>query len=650
MRSKSGWFNRGVGLLIIFTALLFGSLAAWLFSPMLPLHPKTVHLPSPPAPTLDGSTLRVAVSTFVPSPDPPTPAPSLTPVEPSATAMENPPPAATQPSPCPIPMNTPLASNPPEPTSTPTPAPVAPCRTVMCQLLRQLRDLSTLPAPKNTTLFQASSQDRNHLEHYWDYFNSDELFRSRGFEIRHGYDGQKEYVILGRTAGPGYIARIYFTHRQHDWALEEGDNPKSLEATEWGFFHEVGNIRFYFDDEPTPRIDMPVTQFFSGNSWPFLAPLVGHYGTANGGNISYLPMPFSRSVLVATTGLPRLFGIEVVKFNQDPGNLHSFDLSLNPSEVQELNRAIDLWNNRGEHPYYPRGDLLSLKRDLTIPPFSSTEITLPGPGVITSLELYLASGMDEKMRMKIFWDDESSPSVEGLIRPLFGTAEGMRRYRSLPLGIRWTGDRNEFYNYFPMPFNSQARILFENGRGDATDMRVEILYHPAPFKANIPRFHAAFKRERLQARGDDGGNYILADLAGSGRYVGCILTMYDLDRSPVDAVDAPHWYFAYLESDMNIWVDGRYALPGTGIEGDFDAGYYYIYTDVPERNWIFPLSGNTWKDHENWGEATSQYRFYLTNKVEFTNSLRVEVEHGFKGNNLSVTYSSTAFWYQDEPG
>jgi len=518
----------------------------------------------------------------------------------------------------------------------------------MCQLLHRLADLSTLPESTDTIIFQKSSRDTTHLEHYWDYFNSDEWFLARGFTIRAGYDGQKEYVILPRTQGPGYIPRIYFTHRQHNWDLKEGDDPESPEGKEWGYFHEVGNIRFYFDDEPTPRIDMPVTEFFRGDIWPFMAPLVRHYGTGNGGDVSYIPIPFSRSVVVATTGRPQHLQIEVVKFNQDPGNLDSFNIPLNPSEAQELNRVIDLWNNRGEHPYYPRGDLVSLKRDLTIPPFSSTEIALSGPGVITSLELYLASGMDENVSMKIFWDGEGNPSVEGPVRSLFGTAEEMRRYRSLPLGIVWNGERNEFYNYFPMPFNNQARILFENGRGDATDMRVEILYHPVPFKERIARFHATFKREHLKARRDDSGNYILADLHGSGRYVGCILTMYDFQRGDFD----PNWNLPFLESDMNIWVDGVYALPGTGIEGDFNAGYYYIYTEEPNRQWIFALSGNTWKrmwtKHRE--DAASQYRFYLTDSIEFRDSLRVEVEHGSKGNNSTVTYSSTAFWYQDEPG
>ncbi len=46
------------------------------------------------------------------------------------------------------------------------------------------------------------------------------------------------------------------------------------------------------------------------------------------------------------------------------------------------------------------------------------------------------------------------------------------------------------------------------------------------------------------------------------------------------------------------------------------------------------------------GEVASQYRFYVTDAVDFKQSLGIEVEHGIIGNNLSVTYSSTAFWYQ----
>ena len=531
----------------------------------------------------------------------------------------------------------------PQPADFPLPAG---CGSMMCRLLRQLWDLSALPLRTETAIYQHSSQDTENLEHYWDYFNSDGLFRSRGFEIRTGHDGETEYVIVPRTEGPGYIPRVWFTHRQHNWALQDGDDPTSPEATEWGFFGEVGNIRFYFDDEPVPRVDLPLTELFSGKHWPFSAPLVGHYGTANGGNISYLPMPFSSSVLVATTGLPRLFEVEVVRWTDPPDPFPSFRPALGAAESQELSRALQAWTQRGVHPYPAQAGPSSFQRTLTVPGFSTGELVLPGPAALAGLVITLPPGGDERLGMKIFWDGEASPSVEGPLRALFGAAEEMRRYRALPLGIELVGGRNRFYNYFPMPFRREARIVFDNGRPDAAQIPVEIRYRSAGADPGPARFHARFQIQPLEARGDDLGNYVLADLRGSGRYIGCILTMYDVNRHTEPPLPV-QWRFPYLESDLNIWVDGKYALPGTGIEDDFDAGYYYIYTDVPGRQWIFPLAGNTWKDERSRGEVTSQYRFYLTNKVEYRESLRVEVEHGFVGNNLSVTYSSTAFWYQD---
>jgi hypothetical protein len=73
------------------------------------------------------------------------------------------------------------------------------------------------------------------------------------------------YVVLEEYA-PGTLYRI--------WATE---------------LHG-GNIRIYFDGEPSPRINKSVTSFFSGTSSPFLAPLVGNDQVSSGGFYSYYPI------------------------------------------------------------------------------------------------------------------------------------------------------------------------------------------------------------------------------------------------------------------------------------------------------------------------------------------------------------------------
>jgi hypothetical protein len=538
----------------------------------------------------------------------------------------------------------------------------------MCQLLRRMADLSTLPYPEGSTSKQFASNNHQSPEKFWDYFRSDQFFSQdprygyligpnsyANYRIVFGPDGTKEYEVLPRTEGPGYIARVWFTHRQHDRPAE-GEEPDP----EWGFFAEAGNIRFYFDDELEPRVNMPVTQFFGGEESPFLAPLVRHYRTGNGGNISHIPMPFYHSVRVTLAPNPpydegkyvgpRMFQIAVKQFDSDPGPFESFRLPFSQEETRGLERVRQVWSNCGDYPYQT-GDEVEVRQVLEIEPSGSAQIELSDPGMITSLKLVIQDGHEKDLWMRIFWDGQANPSVEGPLRALFGAAEETRPYRSLPLGIvaiQPPGDekQHEFYNFFPMPFHS-ARVLFTNNGGGKPHIQATILYRPTNDTADT-RFHALFKEERLQA--DNPANYRLLDVAGSGRYVGCILTGHDVDRggTPYYGEGLPDvWHFPYLESDYDLWVDGQLALPGTGIEDDFDGGYYYIWYDPHNpTSSQFPLSGCTWKDEQVRGEVASQYRFYVTDAVDFYQSFGIEVEHGIIGNNLSVTYSSTAFWYQ----
>jgi hypothetical protein len=650
-------------------ALLVCAAAAFAGWSLFFYHPEPVALTGPtahaiknPRPTF--SPTPIATPTTNPTD---TPVPSDTPL-PTDTPVPTDTPLPQPPTDTPVPT---VVSNPdlpaPPPAATSPPEPVGPCSTLMCQLLRRMADLSTLPNPEGTTSKQFASNNHQSPEKFWDYFRSDQFFSQdprygysigpnsyANYRIVFGPDGTKEYEILPRTEGPGYIARVWFTHRQHD-RPEAGEEPDP----EWGFFAEVGNIRFYFDDEPTPRVDMPVTQFFGGEESPFLTPLVRHYRTGNGGNISHIPMPFYHSVRVTLAPDPpyegkyvgpRMFQLAVKRFDSDPGPFESFRLPFTQEETRELERVRKVWSNGGSYPYQTGGEV-EVRQVLEIEPGGSAQIDLSGPGMITSLKLIIQDGQENDLWMRIFWDGQASPSVEGPLRALFGTAEETRPYRSLPLGIvaiQPAGDKkqHEFYNFFPMPFHS-ARILFTNSGGGRPHIQATILYRPTDDIAGT-RFHALFKEERLWA--DNPANYRLLDVAGSGRYIGCILTGHDVDRGglPYYGEGLPDvWRFPYLESDYDLWVDGQLTLPGTGIEDDFDGGYYYIwYNPHDPASSQFPLSGCTWKDNQVRGEVASQYRFYLTDAVDFYQSLGIEVEHGIIGNNLSVTYSSTAFWYQ----
>ena len=128
------------------------------------------------------------------------------------------------------------------------------------------------------------------------------------------------------------------------------------EWNNWGNLGEVGDIRFYIDDEIAPRLSFSIKDLFVGKG-SFPAPLAAFYASANGGNINYVPVPFQKSIRITTTGRPRMMQIQVKRFAADalknlggtPINrvratdIQSFSATPSFSEQIALNRAAQAW-------------------------------------------------------------------------------------------------------------------------------------------------------------------------------------------------------------------------------------------------------------------------------------------------------------------
>ena len=99
-------------------------------------------------------------------------------------------------------------------------------------------------------------------------------------------DESGEHVIFD-VKGPGTLYNLWFTSRVN------GRSPLG-----WG------RIKFYFDDEASPRIDMDVDDLFSGQNARFVPPFVYHAFQSTGGYVSYLPFPFQKRLKI-TTEKPR---------------------------------------------------------------------------------------------------------------------------------------------------------------------------------------------------------------------------------------------------------------------------------------------------------------------------------------------------------
>jgi hypothetical protein len=273
--------------------------------------------------------------------------------------------------------------------------------------------------------------------------------------------------------------------------------------------------------------------------------------------------------------------------------------------------------------------------------------------------------------LRIYWDGESTPSVETPLGDFFGIAFGLRRnFVSQPLQMSPEEGRS-MNCWFPMPFVEGARFEIEN-QGES--LRLFYFYvdyeehERAP--SDLARFHASWNRLNPSAgtaraagysRADYGyddsrtagpgfgvrgpwkesnltgeQNYVVLAAKGRGHYVGCNLGIAVFERQVND------WYG---EGDDMIFIDGEPWPPrlhGTGTEDYFNTAF------CPKQVYSAPYHGITvysGTEEWPWGGKNAMYRFHIEDPIAFDESIRVTIETGHD-NALANDYVSTAYWYQ----
>ena len=190
--------------------------------------------------------------------------------------------------------------------------------------------------------------------------------------------------------------------------------------------------------------------------------------------------------------------------------------------------------------------------------------------------------------------------------------------------------------YWRMPFQKSARIVVTNDNPDrSTGLYWQVDWTQVDeLPADTPYFHARYRCEYPAAAGSD---YLIADLEGSGQYVGTVLSV---------TMAQDGWFG---EGDDFFYIDGEEvpSLQGTGTEDYFNDA------------WGFRPRTGPWFGQPRWqgdsaGDSGVCYRWHLPDPVNFTRSLRVAIEH--KGNRPESEdgfflerpdfFSSVAFWYQ----
>ena len=90
----------------------------------------------------------------------------------------------------------------------------------------------------------------------------------------------------------------------------------------------------------------------------------------------------------------------------------------------------------------------------------TTLADIRGPGSITHIWITVTESAYRNCILRIFWDDEETPSVEVPLGDFFANGHALRcKISSLPVAVNPSGG---FNCYWPMPFRKRCRITIEN--------------------------------------------------------------------------------------------------------------------------------------------------------------------------------------------
>ena len=338
------------------------------------------------------------------------------------------------------------------------------------------------------------------------------------------------------------------------------------------------------------------------------------------------------------------------------GNLHRLSeaktRSISPENFTgEKGKAGMATEGTGKNAASELGQGWKVSPSVRIPAKSTfTMADIEGPGAIQ--HIWMTPAPLDKTRwfvIRMYWDDETTPSVEVPMADFFCTGWG--KYSQINSLAVCVNPGSAFNCYWTMPFHKRARITMENL--DDKDM---ILYYQVDYTlTKVPKdsayFHAQFRREDPLKQT---GTYTIVDgIKGRGHYVGTYMAW---------EVHSPGWWG---EGEIKFFMDGDREFPticGTGTE-DYFCGSYNFDTKGPDgKNRYTPFStpytglAQVLPPDQVYqvGQRFSLYRWHIQDPIRFEKDLKVTNQalgwkEGGKYLPLNDDVASVAFWYQTEP-
>jgi hypothetical protein len=459
----------------------------------------------------------------------------------------------------------------------------------------------------------------------------------------------KQFSSYDRKGGnnDGFDGTWSFIRRNADSSLVifEAEGKGVIERI-WTPTPTDDTLDFYFNSSPNPSWSIKFNDLFSGKVYPFVEPVAGK---KVGGWYSYLPIPFANGCKVVFRGKKMLFYQVQYRQYEKGGPVANFNPAFDENARTTLEKVVSLWSKDNLMPsdFWSKDSLRSANFNKPTINFESSRKTIrPGetatmhnfwnPGRITAIKLARAGtyeGLSNSFDIRITWDDEKLPAVYAPVADFFGYAFGATSMKSLLLGV----PNDTAYCNIPMPFdrNAKIEIIYRKDSTDqpVVDLECTVLIADHKREAGEGKFYAYWKKESPRL----GMPYVFIEGNGKGHYIGTILLSQGRSYEH---------FTEFFEGDDSTVLDNQHLLHGTGSEDYFNGGWYAQPGGWVERKGT-PLHGCL--DYSLPFSRTGGYRFYLLDKLPFSQRIYHSMEHGPINNNRKVEYTSIAMYYADKP-
>ena len=282
--------------------------------------------------------------------------------------------------------------------------------------------------------------------------------------------------------------------------------------------------------------------------------------------------------------------------------------------------------------------------------FTLAEIT--GQGAVQHIWL-TPTGNWRFSILRMYWDDETTPSVEVPLGDFFGMGWG--EYAHLNSLAVCVNPGSAFNSYWTMPFRKKCKITLENIDKEKVRIFYQVDYTLTDVPEDAAYFHAQFRRTNPVNYKDV---YTIVDnIKGKGHFVGTYMAW---------GVHNNGWWG---EGEIKFFMDGDKEFPtinGTGTE-DYFCGSYDFDTNKKNEAGVdvsaytefsTPYSGLhqviRGDGHYNVMQRFGMYRWHITDPIRFEQDLRITIQDlGWRHDGTYLPQqsdiSSVAFWYQTEP-